>query len=157
MSTSTEPCEHRPKVVKGRCYNCLKADPEAYAAYQLKRRAWAYRNPELKLKSERESYERNRAKRIAKATRWRKANLDRHAANERARRAKAAGLFVEYVHPLVVLEIADGVCGICGEDVDPREFQVDHIEPQSLGGEHSYLNTQPAHPRCNVSKGNRAA
>lgn len=65
--------------------------------------------------------------------------------------------FVEYVHPLVVLELHDGMCGICGDDVDPSDFHVDHIEPLAKGGEHSYLNTQPAHPRCNMSKGARAA
>ena len=63
--------------------------------------------------------------------------------------------FVEEVYPLVVLERDDGICGICGEDVDPFDFHVDHIIPLSRGGEHSYANTQPAHPFCNLSKNDR--
>lgn len=61
--------------------------------------------------------------------------------------------FIEDVHPLIVIERADGVCGICGGDVDPLNFHVDHIVPLSKGGEHSYANTQAAHPHCNISKG----
>lgn len=43
-----------------------------------------------------------------------------------------------HVDSLIVLELADGVCGICGRDVDPFGY------------------TQPAHPSCNVRKGDRA-
>lgn len=53
---------------------------------------------------------------------------------------------------LVVLEMDDRVCGICGEDVDPFDFHVDHIIPLAEGGEHSYANVQVAHPSCNTSK-----
>ena len=56
---------------------------------------------------------------------------------------------------LLFLELADGVCGICGEDVDPTNYHVDHIVPISRGGEHSYANTQPAHPACNQRKHNK--
>jgi 5-methylcytosine-specific restriction endonuclease McrA len=62
---------------------------------------------------------------------------------------------VEHVHPLVVLEMDDGVCGICGEDVDPFGFEVDHIIPLVKAGEHSYANAQPAHKSCNASKNDR--
>ena len=90
---------------------------------------------------------------------WAEANRDRLrpmlVANAAKRRALLLNAFVEKVHPLVVLERADGVCGICGEDVDPMEFHVDHIIPLARGGEHSYANVQPAHPFCNVSKGAR--
>lgn len=61
----------------------------------------------------------------------------------------------EDVEPLIVLELDDGVCGICGTDVDPFDFHIDHVIPLALGGEHSYANTQVAHSRCNKSKGAR--
>jgi 5-methylcytosine-specific restriction endonuclease McrA len=64
--------------------------------------------------------------------------------------------FVEDIDPLVVLERHDGICGICGDDVDPLRFDVDHIVPLARGGEHSYRNTQPAHPSCNYRKGAKA-
>lgn len=52
----------------------------------------------------------------------------------------------------MVLELADGVCGICGGDVDPFDFEVDHIVPVSKGGFHNYENVQPSHRRCNRAK-----
>lgn len=70
-------------------------------------------------------------------------------------RAKQQGCFVERVSSLVVLELDDGVCGICGEDVDPFSFDVDHVIPTSRGGEHSYANTQVAHRACNQHKTDR--
>lgn len=69
---------------------------------------------------------------------------------------KGGADIVELVHA-VVLERADGICGVCGEDVDPLHFDVDHVVPLAHGGEHSYANTQPAHPSCNRSKGDRVA
>lgn len=57
-----------------------------------------------------------------------------------------------HLHRLVVLEREDGVCGICGEDVDPFDFHVDHIIPLCEQGEHSYENLQIAHPLCNQRK-----
>jgi 5-methylcytosine-specific restriction endonuclease McrA len=69
-----------------------------------------------------------------------------------ARRARLRGQFVEHVHPLVVLERDDGACGICGGDVDPLNFDVDHIVAIARGGEHSYANVQVAHRLCNQRK-----
>jgi len=84
---------------------------------------------------------------------WVQANPERAQAHGAKRRALKRGATVaEQVIRLVVLERADGVCGICGEDVNPFAFHVDHIVPLSRGGEHSYANTQPAHPLCNLRK-----
>jgi 5-methylcytosine-specific restriction endonuclease McrA len=60
---------------------------------------------------------------------------------------------VEAVDALTVLERDDGVCGICGEDIDPTDFHVDHILPLARGGPHVYSNVQIAHPECNIRKG----
>jgi 5-methylcytosine-specific restriction endonuclease McrA len=62
------------------------------------------------------------------------------------------GAEVEHVDPLVVLERYDGACGICGEDVDPFDHEMDHIVPISRGGPHTYANVQPAHRGCNRRK-----
>lgn len=70
-------------------------------------------------------------------------------------RTKSRSSYMEHVDPLVVLERDDGACGICGEDVDPQDFQIDHIVPFALGGLHNYENTQPAHALCNNRKNNR--
>jgi 5-methylcytosine-specific restriction endonuclease McrA len=65
---------------------------------------------------------------------------------------KAGGAVKEHVYALIVLERDDGVCGICGEDVDPFSFEVDHIVAIKDGGEHSYANVQLAHATCNRKK-----
>lgn len=146
------------------------ADPEKYLrmerAYRAKHperaRASSKRYRERHPERVRESqlrYESTHPERLdrkrATTREWHHRNRPRHAATQRARKARIRGLFVEHVHSLIVLELHDGVCGICGEDVDPGNFHVDHIIPLALGGEHSYANTQPAHPVCNHRKGAR--
>jgi 5-methylcytosine-specific restriction endonuclease McrA len=49
----------------------------------------------------------------------------------------------------------DGVCGICGEPVSLEECEIDHIIPRSKGGGNERVNLQPAHSKCNRSKGNK--
>lgn len=100
---------------------------------------------------------------------WRANNRERARATKRKRRtddylglsgsasednaARRGANVVERVLPLAVLERDDGVCGICGEDVDPFDFTLDHIEPVEVGGDHSYANVQVAHRACNSKKG----
>jgi hypothetical protein len=68
--------------------------------------------------------------------------------------ARQAGAVIkEHIAPLIVLERDDGVCAICGDDVDPFHFTIDHVIPLSAGGEHSYENVQLAHRDCNTRKG----
>lgn len=81
------------------------------------------------------------------------ANPERFKAKVEKRRALKRGAGVtEEIVPLVVLERDDGVCGICGDDVDPLNFHVDHIIPLARGGSHTYGNVQVAHPSCNCRK-----
>jgi 5-methylcytosine-specific restriction endonuclease McrA len=91
----------------------------------------------------------------AAGRRYRQNNPDSLRRKDQRRRARKRSAFIEDVHPLVVLERDDGVCGICGGDVDPEDFHVDHIIPLARGGEHRYANVQPAHPWCNLSKCDR--
>lgn len=86
---------------------------------------------------------------------WRAANPHKKRDLEQSRRARRGGYFVEHVDRLELLERHNGVCGICGDPVDPAQFDVDHVVPWSRGGKHSYENTQPAHPACNQGKKNR--
>jgi 5-methylcytosine-specific restriction endonuclease McrA len=53
---------------------------------------------------------------------------------------------------LILLEQYDSACGICGEDLDPLNFTVDHIIPIARGGLHEMANLQPAHALCNNRK-----
>lgn len=70
------------------------------------------------------------------------------------RRARLRKAFVEVVSPQILFEQHGGICGICNQEIE-GDFHVDHVIPLAKGGEHSYANTQPAHPRCNRWKGTK--
>lgn len=90
--------------------------------------------------------------------RWLKNNRDkeqlRGRVKQNTRRALTRGQFVEVVDPMEVHSRANGMCGICRKPVDRGEkWHVDHIDPISKGGAHTYDNVQLAHAKCNMSKG----
>jgi 5-methylcytosine-specific restriction endonuclease McrA len=141
--------------------------PECATCYNARRRErWT---TERTVRLARQRAYRERVGRDAWAERnraWRDANPAYYADNvdrlreqgrEKAarRRARQRGLPTERIEHLVVLERHDGVCGICGTDVDPFEFQIDHVVPIAAGGPHLYSNIQLAHPVCNQRKGDR--
>ncbi|QDH93339.1 HNH endonuclease [Gordonia phage Thimann] len=77
-------------------------------------------------------------------------------------RAEYWGVDYEHVVRARVYERDGWECGICHTPVDhdleyphPESASLDHIHPMSLGGAHSYANTQLAHLRCNIVKANR--
>jgi hypothetical protein len=108
-----------------------------------KTRQWREDNPEQYRKSNRDAMRVRRAE-----------QPDAEYAISLASAARRRGAkVVELVIPLVVLERDDGVCGICGGDVDEFDFSIDHIIACRDGGDHSYANTQVAHGACNSSKG----
>jgi len=47
------------------------------------------------------------------------------------------------------------VCGICGGSIPEGDLHIDHIFPVARGGTDDPTNLQPAHSRCNISKGAR--
>jgi 5-methylcytosine-specific restriction endonuclease McrA len=71
------------------------------------------------------------------------------------RRALKLGVLVEKVSRKKLLKIYKGKCGICGQRVNPRKFELDHIIPLCKGGTHEYANIQPAHPFCNRFKADK--
>jgi 5-methylcytosine-specific restriction endonuclease McrA len=80
---------------------------------------------------------------------------ERKRLDQAVRRARKLGQFVESVDPQRVFERDEGICGICGGEVDREDFHVDHMVPLAKGGKHSYANVQLAHPACNLRKGAR--
>jgi 5-methylcytosine-specific restriction endonuclease McrA len=153
----------RPDGIQTICKVCTKAQNRAYK--QQRPQFWREAPSFGKLTDA------QRQRRDERAREWRSQNPDRHRANvagwrernplkaretlrksEAKRRARKLARFVDDVDSLVVLEAYDGACGICGRDVDPMAFDVDHVVPLSVGGDHSYANTQPAHPSCNRRK-----
>lgn len=82
----------------------------------------------------------------------------------KARRAATRGaLAVERVDPTLVFARDSWKCQICGVKTlrskrgqsHPKAPELDHIMPLSLGGDHSYQNTQCTCRSCNIAKGAR--
>jgi 5-methylcytosine-specific restriction endonuclease McrA len=107
-----------------------------------------YADPEQARAAARARYQRNRSKVIAQAAAWAAAHPERKReiarewarkhGRESYRRNRDAGL-----------------CGLCGDPVDPSRFHIDHVRPLACGGTHTYGNVQLAHPACNLRKGAR--
>ena len=79
------------------------------------------------------------------------------------RRALMHGVSYETVSPYKVFDRDRWMCKLCGIHT-PRKArgtfadnapELDHINPISLGGSHTYINTQCACRRCNISKSNK--
>lgn len=83
---------------------------------------------------------------------WQREHPESRAEIRQTRRARKRGAFVEKVYKSRVFKRDDGICGICGEPVDPLRWHLDHVIPFARGGEHSYANTQVSHPACNLRK-----
>lgn len=119
-----------------------------------------------------------------KALEWRNNNLEKRRAydreyikrpgrraqltsNERRRRATKRGLRSQPYDVDHILKRDKGVCSLCGFDVDPKNFHVDHTVPMQVNpasllafglsenpGDVPW-NVSVSHPSCNISKGNR--
>lgn len=93
---------------------------------------------------------RKHSRRIGKATR-------------KARMRNASS--VEAIDPILVFKRDGWRCKLCGcrtpkrlrGTIDDRAPELDHVVPLSMGGAHSYANTQCACRRCNQEKGARTA
>jgi 5-methylcytosine-specific restriction endonuclease McrA len=122
-------------------------------------KAWTAAHPERKKEisrnSARKCYKGSTDAARARASQWQRDNPERVAARQVRRRARIKSEFIERVEKKVLFRRDKGLCGICGRAVDPTRFDIDHIVPLCLGGDHSYLNTRIAHPICNAKKARR--
>lgn len=87
---------------------------------------------------------------------------DRRRAAHHEREAAKRGVESERFVSHEIFTRDNWICGICGESVDssigwpdPMSASLDHIVPLSRGGSHTRANTQCAHLRCNIVKGNQ--
>ena len=125
------------------------ADPEGDRRRQ---RAFYWADPES---------HRERARSWSKANPEKARQLSRR--NNQFRRAiKGGAAGGTRINALEVFERDGWRCGLCGLPIDPSlsyphpmMATLDHIIPVSKGGLHLLDNTQAAHARCNLSKGNR--
>ena len=140
----------------------LKAQPEGMeheARLKLLKRALYWADRDRQLASSAEWQRKNPERRRELNRRSHRERAEVRTALAQVQRATSAGTgFIELVSPAVVLEMQDGVCWVCGEDVDPFKFDCDHIVPLSRGGYHNYENvradpvlTKPTTPRGSLS------
>lgn len=132
-----------PDGYRSRCKGC----------HVKKSEEWRKANPDKINALNKKYYYQDPLKRSKITLTWMKNNPDKCCDNSHRYRARKKNAFVENVSSLVVLELDDGICGICGKDVDPFDYHVDHVVPLSRGGDHSYANVQLSHPICNWKKG----
>jgi 5-methylcytosine-specific restriction endonuclease McrA len=70
-------------------------------------------------------------------------------------RAKKLSSLTEIVDPEKVFSRDKGICHICGCPVQEENWEMDHVIPLSVGGNHTYENVAVSHRSCNRKKGNK--
>ena len=83
---------------------------------------------------------------------WKRPSMQNTVRHEK--RAQEYGVrFERGITPREIFRRDLGLCGICGEWVQPRHVSIDHKVPLSKGGTHTRDNVQLAHLKCNKIKG----
>lgn len=100
-------------------------------------------------------------RRARRSANWERERTREHDKEHRRRAAKYGSGEYEAVDRQVVGD-RDGWRCFCGRKVDPKlvyphpmSQSLDHIDPLSDGGAHTYANTRIAHVKCNSARGNR--
>ena len=100
-------------------------------------------------------YKENRARKIANALRWKKANRERATANQAARRSSIRNQMPPWADRAAILSVYSEAARLRAQGHD---VQVDHIFPlrgATVSGLHIAENLQIIPSRLNSSKGNR--
>ncbi len=84
---------------------------------------------------------------------WHAAHPDARSEYDAVRRARLLGAEAEAVARAAIWVRDRGVCRICDELADPRNWHLDHIVPLSKGGGHVADNVAVTCPPCNMKKG----
>lgn len=81
-----------------------------------------------------------------------RADLSFKSRNAYGRRSAKPGAIVELVDFTAIFAAQRGLCGICGEYVQPEDVSFDHRIPLARGGDHTAANLQLTHLLCNARK-----
>lgn len=150
-----------PEKKRERDRRLYQKDPQKHAA---KRRSRYHADPEKGREAARKYAAANREQARERARLWREANPERvreqRRVNRAVRRARERNApVVELVVPLKVYERDGWKCHLCKKAInkrrkhpDPLSASVDHLNPLSLGGDHSYANVAAAHLVCNLRR-----
>lgn len=176
---------HRKDGYRHNCRDCLRTywsewrsnNPGKSAAYSKKHRSsdldrarateaqYRVKNRGKTNAASRKWCTENKERMKALNAKWYKENPDKVREKNRRRKAirRSRGeICADKIDSQKVFQRDGWRCGICGEKVnkrlkypDPLSASLDHITPISAGGEHTYVNVQLAHLRCNIKKKNR--
>jgi len=101
----------------------------------------------------------NHSQRIEYRREWRARNPERARAGYRRwtqrRKARVAGVEIEYFDRSEIFTRDNGACRYCGTVLDVLNWHLDHIVPIVRGGMHTRANTVAACPKCNLSKNDK--
>lgn len=86
---------------------------------------------------------------------WHKINPEASRASVQKRRAMRNDVVTEDVSRQDIIDRDYSLCYICGNKFASFQIAVDHIEPLSKGGSHTYDNLTVTCHSCNSSKGNK--
>jgi 5-methylcytosine-specific restriction endonuclease McrA len=142
----------RTREYRRRTYLIQKSrDPDAYNAKATEsHNRWVAENNERARQLQRESYERNRAKRLAEKRDYAQSFPDLIAANNKRQRARRKGANLgdaELTYDFIGI-LSNDPCCYCHA---PQEH-IDHITPIAHGGSHEWENLTAACKSCNQSK-----
>lgn len=85
---------------------------------------------------------------------WRKKN-PQSVLKDRNIRQNIKTNIVQKIDIDLLYDIFNGCCYLCGKEVDFDKFHLEHIQPVSKGGTHTYSNLAIACSECNLSKKDR--
>ena len=127
----------------GECKNC-KA---------IRDKAWRIANPERNKELKQSWTINNREKSRAKVAKWEKLNPCNRAMRQRNRRARKMNSEGSLSKDLAtkLFKLQKGKCACCGLPLG-NDYQLDHIMPVALGGEHKDRNIQLLRSSCNHQK-----
>lgn len=153
------------------CKPCRKIRGQKWAEKTKDtRKQWRDENKEIIQQRNKEYYRANRDKELARCKEYRETNREKIAARSRRylennrdkcyahvykRRARKLSVPNETIIREEVFLRDKGMCGICGGQVDPNNWHMDHIYPISKGGSHTYDNVRVTHPTCNLQKSDK--
>ncbi len=153
--------------LKPYCKECgksasLKWTREHVEANRLRANKWYQENQEKGIKRSAEWAAKNSKLVTGYKKKYAKANPEVVRAVRQRRRVRLKGGETEKFRDTEIFERDGWICQLCQQPIEkelkspsPGSVSLDHIQPVSLGGPHTWDNVQTAHLRCNKKKSNK--
>ena len=158
--------EHRKAYMRSYLREWRQKNRDKMKAYDVK---WRMADPEAAHESDLRKYKKHnnkrgkdpeyRAKAVERVKLWAKHNPEHwkllRLDTSHRRRARKLQTSIGPVDFTKIIIRANGICGICQEQIKDNKSEFDHIIPLAKGGSHTENNLQLAHAVCNRKKNSR--